>query len=100
MSKPRGAKQKEKTFSLHWGSGVIEEEVQIATPYHLPTIQLLHFTSGAAAGSRAVRFCHYDSRGRFQRSPLIVAESDLQALSKQVAKTRKLHTILARLGAR
>ncbi len=61
-----------KTFSLHWGSGIIEEEVRIVTPYHVPTIQLLKFTAGPAAGRRAVRFCHYDTRGRFQRSPLIV----------------------------
>ena len=31
----------QKTFSLHWGSGVVEEEAQIETPYHVPTIQLL-----------------------------------------------------------
>ena len=29
-----------KTFSLHWGSGVVEEEAQIETPYHRPTIQV------------------------------------------------------------
>jgi len=34
---------KQKRFSLHWGSGVVSEEVQIITPYHLPTIQLLTF---------------------------------------------------------
>ena len=32
---------KSKTFSLHWGSGVIEEEAQIETRYHRPTVQLL-----------------------------------------------------------
>jgi len=62
----------ERTFSLHWGSGVIEEEVQIETEYHRPTIQLLKFTAGEAAGTYSIRFCHYDLRGRFQRSPLIV----------------------------
>jgi hypothetical protein len=100
VTKPRGKKPSEKTFSLHWGSGVIREEVQIATPYHLPTIQLLEFTSGAAAGSRAVRFCHYDARGRFQRSPLIVDEKDFAALAKASAKTPRLRAILAKLGAR
>src|SRR5688572_17616900 len=59
-----------KTFSLHWGSGVVEEEVQIATPYHRPTIQLLKFTEGKAKGSYEIRFCTYDHSGRFQRMPL------------------------------
>jgi hypothetical protein len=94
----RRKKPKEKTFSLHWGSGVVEEEVRIATPYHLPTIQLLKFTAGPAAGSRALRFCHYDARGRFQRSPLIVDEKDIDTLAKALAKSKRLHTILARLG--
>ena len=99
MPKMRREKRKEKTFSLHWGSGVIEEEVQIATPYHLPTIQLLKFTAGAASGSRAVRFCHYDSGGRFRRSPLIIDERDVEALSKALAKVRRLRAILGRLGS-
>ena len=97
--KRRGEKRTEKTFSFHWGSGVIEEEVRIATPYHLPTIQLLKFTAGPASGSHAVRFCHYDARGRFQRSPLIVEEKDFAMLSKALEKARKLRTILATLGS-
>ncbi len=36
----------DKTIKLHWGSGVIEEEVQIASRCHRPTIQLLKFTAG------------------------------------------------------
>ncbi len=64
MSKP-------KTFSLHWGSGVIEEEAQIETPYHRPTVQLLKFIHGDAAGSYEIRLCHYDLKGRFQRSELV-----------------------------
>jgi len=81
----RGAIQKStRTFSLLWGSGIIEEEAQITTPYHRPTIQLLKFTDGEASGTREVRFCHYDHRGRFQRSPLIVDEADLPALAKRL----------------
>ena len=41
---------KPKTFSLLWGSGIVEEEAQIQCEYHLPTIQLLKFTAGQAAG--------------------------------------------------
>lgn len=43
--------EKPKTFSLHWGTGVIAEEAQIATEHHRPTIQLLEFTAGAAKGA-------------------------------------------------
>jgi hypothetical protein len=98
-TKTRREAHAEKTFSLHWGSGVIEEEVQIATPYHVPTIQLLKFTAGPAAGKRAIRFCHYDARGRFQRSPLIVDPQDIAALAKALTKASKLRAVLAALGA-
>ncbi len=97
-SKERSARKSEvKTFSLHWGSGVIEEEAQIATPYHLPTIQLLHFLDGEAKGSYGIRLCHYDHRGRFQRSPLILDEKDLPELRKALLRTPKLRGLLARL---
>lgn len=97
MTSGRRKKTTEKTFSLHWGSGVIGEEAQIATPYHLPTIQLLEFTAGQAKGSRAIRFCHYDARGRFQRSPLIIDEKDVEPLAR-AAKMPKLRKILAKLA--
>ena len=84
----------ERTFSLHWGSGVIEEEVQIETEYHRPTIQLLKFTEGEAAGTYSIRFCHYDLRGRFQRSPLIVTAADQARLRKALAKSPKLKKLL------
>jgi len=88
----------DKTFSLHWGSGVIEEEAQFGTPYHVPTVQLLKFTSGDAAGNRAIRFCHYDARGRFQRSPLIIDQKDVRSLAHALKKTPKLRKLLAALA--
>ena len=93
--KPGGDKR---SFSLHWGSGVIEEEVQIETKYHRPTIQLLKFTEGEAAGTYEIRFCHYDHRGRFQRSPLIIMEDDVAALKKSLAHAPKLNRMLKRLA--
>lgn len=97
-SKARNAGKTEvKTFSLHWGSGVIEEEVQIATPYHVPTIQLLHFLQGEAKGTYEIRFCHYDHRGRFQRSPLIVDEKALPELRRALLRAPKLRRLLGRL---
>jgi hypothetical protein len=56
-----------KTFSLHWGSGVVEEEAQIATPYHRPTIQLLKFTEGEAKGSYEIAAQAADAIARLIR---------------------------------
>jgi hypothetical protein len=88
-----------KTFSLHWGTGVIAEEAQISTEHHRPTIQLLEFTAGAAKGTHEIRFCFYDHRGRFQRSPLIIDEGDLPALRRALDATPKLKRLLAKLCA-
>ncbi len=86
-----------KTFSLHWGNGIIEEEAQIVTDYHRPTIQLLKFLQGEAAGTYEIRFCHYDHHGRFQRSPLIIDEKHLPALRKALRSTPKLRRFLAQM---
>lgn len=94
---PRSDGKRERTFALHWGSGIIEEEVQIETRYHRPTIQLLKFTAGQAAGTRELRFCHYDHKGRFQRSPLIIAKEDIPALRKALARAPNLKRFLAKL---
>ncbi len=88
-----------KSFSLHWGSGVIEEEAQSAGPYHRPTIQLLKFLDGEAAGSWQIRFCYYDHAGRFQRSPLIIGNDDLRALRAALRRTPRLRALLKRLVA-
>ncbi len=88
-----------KTFSLHWGSGIVEEEAQIETPYHRPTVQLLKFTDGKAKGSYEIRFCTYDHSGRFQRMPLIVDERDLASLRRALKRTPALRKLLTRLLA-
>ena len=87
----------QKRFSLHWGSGVVEEEVQISVQYHKPTIQLLKFLDGDAAGAYEIRFCHYDHNGRFQRSPLIIDVNDLEKLGKELENAPKLKQFLAQL---
>jgi hypothetical protein len=86
-----------KTFALHWGSGVIEEEAQIISRYHRPTIQLLRFTAGEASGTYEIRFCYYDHNGRFQRGPLIIGEHDLPALREALTKAPRLKTLLSGL---
>ena len=90
---------KAKSFSLHWGSGVVEEEAQSAGPYHRPTIQLLKFLDGEAAGTWQIRFCYYDHGGRFQRSPLIIGRDDLPKLRAALRKTPHLRALLKRLVA-
>ncbi|MGH7075599.1 MAG: hypothetical protein ACREFD_15580 [Stellaceae bacterium] len=94
---PGQTKKSAKTFKLHWGSGVIEEEVQVESEYHRPTIQLLKFTEGAAAGTYEIRFCYYDHQGRFQRWPLIISESDLAALRAALDGAPRLKRLLTQL---
>ena len=88
-------KTKQKTFSLFWGSGVIEEEVAIQSQYHIPTIQLLKFLKGGAKGAREIRFCYYNMDGRFQRAPLIIDEKDIPRLKKALSKAPKLRRLLS-----
>ena len=85
-------RKKPKTFSLHWGSGIVEEEAQIQCEYHNPTIQLLRFTEGEAKGSS-----HYDHEGRFQRSPLILDAKDVPRFKRALDKTPKLKKLLAQI---
>lgn len=86
-----------KTFAFDWGRGIIEEEVQIETPYHRPTIQLLKFTEGDAAGTYEIRFCHYGRRGGFQRSALIVDAREVARLGRALRRAPKLRKILTKL---
>lgn len=88
---------KPKTFNLHWGSGIVEEEAMISTEYHQPCIQLLTFTEGEAKGQHEIRFCFYDHRGRFQRSPMIIDAASLGAMRKALDATPKLKKLLQRL---
>ena len=85
---------KEKRFSYHWGSGVVAEEAQVQGPYHVPTLQLLKYTEGDAAGSMSVRFCHYSHRGGFQRSPLIMGPEEMNAMRDALEETPELLELL------
>ncbi len=87
-----------KTFSFSWGNGVVEEEAQIVTQWHKPTIQLLRYDDGEARGGYSIRFCHYDHRGRFQRSPLMIQQGDLASLRQALQATPKLKGLLSQLS--
>jgi hypothetical protein len=84
---------------MHWGTGEIVEEASFDGEYHAPTIQLMHFIEGEAAGTWSLRFCTYNHEGRFQRSPLMVSEEDLEGLRAALHQTPQLRSILQRLVA-
>ncbi len=88
---------KEKRFSFHWGSGVVAEEAQVQGPYHLPTLQLLKYTEGDAAGEVSVRFCHYSHRGGFRRSPLIMGPEEMEAMREALQETPELLALLRQM---
>ena len=88
---------KVKRFSFHWGSGYVAEEAQVDGQYHRPTIQLLRYTEGEAAGQETLRFCSYSSRGRFQRSPLMVSPQDIGQLREALRQAPQLRRAIARL---
>jgi hypothetical protein len=84
-------------FTMHWGSGQVVEEAGVNLEHHNPAIQLLRFDEGEAAGSLSVRFCYYSHDGRFQRSPLLLSEADIEPLRDAVRQTPQLRELLRRL---
>ena len=88
-----------KSFSYHWGSGIVAEEAQIETPHHMPTIQLLEFTEGPSAGEKTIRFCQYNLKGRFMRSPLLISADDLGEMRKALDQSPELKELLSLLVA-
>ena len=86
-------------FEMHWGRGEIVEEATCVGEHHEPTIQLMEYTEGDAAGSFSLRFCSYNHRGSFQRSPLMVGPDELEGLRKALQETPRLRDILKQLIA-
>ncbi len=84
-------------FEMHWGGGEIVEEAACVGEYHEPAIQLMAYTEGEAAGGWSVRFCSYDHRGHFQRSPLMIGEAEVESLREALKDTPRLREILRRL---
>ena len=92
MSKPRDVPR---PFTMPWGKGEIIEEATAVGEYHEPAIQLLRYEDG----SLAIRFSHYDHRGRFQRSPLMISSRTITGLSRSLAATPRLRGLLGKLIA-
>ena len=88
---------KEKRFSYHWGSGVVAEEAQVEGLHHIPTIQLLRYTEGDAAGGISIRFCHYSHRGAFGRSPLMMSSEEIDDMREALLGTPELLDLLRRM---
>lgn len=86
---------KERRFTMPWGGGVVEEEVQCENEWIRPTIQLLRYDDPKMG--HAIRFCIYNQRGGFSRNPLMVDESDLRALGKALRDSPKLRKALQAL---
>ena len=90
MAKPRDVPR---PFTMPWGKGDIIEEATAVGEYHEPAIQLLRYEDG----SLSVRFSHYDHRGRFQRSPLMLSSGTIAALRRSLAETPRLRSLLTKL---
>ena len=84
-------------FSYHWGNGLVIEEASYSGLHHEPVIQLLQYDEGEAAGGWSIRFCFYSPDGRFQRSPLLVGEDELDGLRAALRETPRLRELLKRL---
>jgi len=86
-------------FSMHWGDGEIVEEARTQSDHSVPALQLMEFQTGETAGSLALRFCHYSHAGRFQRSPLIVNESDIEAVQRAVLDNPRIRDLLLQIAS-
>lgn len=79
-------------FKMPWGKGMVTEEIQVYHQHYTPTIQFLEFERG----EKALRFCVYHGRA-FSRVPLIVNEETIVHISREVAKSPKIMTMLKKL---
>ena len=84
-------------FEMMWGRGEIVEEASYEGEWHVPTIQLMEYQEGEAAGSFSIRFCTYSHRGGFSRSPLMVSEADMEGLRAALKQTPRLRQLLKHL---
>ena len=88
---------KQKTFSFSWGNGYVAEEARVEGEHHVPTLQLLKYTEGEAAGNVSVRFCHYGHGGNFRRSPLMMSPDEIDMMREALHETPQLLDLLRRL---
>ncbi len=92
MRRPRD-RSLPRPVTMHWGHGAVIEEASAIGEYHEPAIQLIRFEDG----SRSLRFCYYSLDGRFQRSPLMLNEAELDGLRVALDDCPELRDLLRRL---
>ena len=86
-----------RSFTYQLGSGYVAEEAQVKGPHHVPTLQLLRYTEGEAAGDVSVRFCHYNHNGMFGRSSLMMSADEIDMMRDALRETPELRDLLKRL---
>lgn len=84
-------------FTMHWGGGMIVEEARFSGEHHVPAIQLMEYTDGEAAEGWSIRFCSFNHRGSFQRSPLMLSEENVAGMHEALKKTPRLREILRKM---
>lgn len=84
-------------FRYPWGEGEIVEEAAYSGQYHESSIQLLEYDSPEHEGAWSIRFAFYNLAGRFQRTPLLIGEDDLEGLRAALKETPRLRKLLRRL---
>jgi len=57
----------------------------------------MEYTDGEAAGGWSIRFCSFNHRGMFQRSPLMISDGEIDAMREALKRTPRLRAILKRL---
>ena len=77
-------------FEMPWGTGEIVAEATAIGEWSEPAIQLLRYDDG----TEGVRFCQYDHRGRFRRSPMMVSSTMLRDLGAALDSTPRLRRLL------
>jgi hypothetical protein len=84
-------------FEMHWGRGQIVEEASHLNEYHEACIQLMEYDDPENSGYLTIRFCSYNPRGGFQRSPLMLGQDDIAGLRAALRATPRLHALLRTL---
>ena len=97
MEVQRHMGEAKRSFKFHWGSGYVAEQAQVEGPHHMPTLQLLRYTEGEAAGDVSVRFCHYNHNGMFGRSSLMMSADEIDMMRDALRETPELRDLLKRL---
>ena len=85
-------------FHMHWGGGQIVEEARFAGQYTSPAIQLMRYDDGEAAGTVGLRFCHFSHDGRFERSPMMIGELEIDQLTEAVRSNPRIRALLLRIA--